>query len=102
MYAIKFHGENFQGRGTKLDKERLFKLLTVNAKRKHNKHSQMCVDESEIENFKKRREIRRRSAAEARVLKKFSKITDSVRLDVNLAKELYEDAIADWEMFEIP
>ena len=82
MHAIRCHGEYFQGRGTNLEKHRLFKLLTVNAKRKQNKHSQMCVDESEIENFKKRREIRRRSAAEARVLKKFSKITDSVRLNV--------------------
>ena len=98
FHAIRCHGEYFQGCGSNLEKNRLFKLLTVNAKRMQNKHSQMCVDESEIENFKKRREIRRRSAAEARVLKKFSKITDSVRLNVNLAKELYEEAIADWEM----
>ena len=98
MHAIRCHGEYFQGRGTKLEKHRLFKLLTVNAKRKQNMHSQVCLDKSETENFKKTREIRRRSAAEARVLKKFSKITDSVRLDVNLAKELYEEAIADWEM----
>ena len=53
IHAIRFHGEYFQGCGTNLDKERLFKLLTVNAKRKHNKHSQWCLEESEIENKKK-------------------------------------------------
>ena len=59
IHTIRFHGEYFQGHGTNLDKERLFKLLTVNAKRKHNKHSQWCLEESEIENTKKRQEIRR-------------------------------------------
>ena len=59
MHAIRFHGEYFQGRGTNLDKERLFKLLTVNAKGKQNKHSQWCLEESEIKNKKKRQEIRR-------------------------------------------
>ena len=101
MHAIRCHGEYFQGRATKLQEHRLFKLVTVNAKKKENMHNKTCVKESEIENFKKTHDIRRRSAAEARILKKFSKITDSVRLDVNLAKELYEEAIADWEMLDM-
>ena len=75
--------------------------MTVNAKKKENMHNKTCVKESEIENFKKTREIRRRSTAENRILRKFSKITDSVCSDVNVAKELYEGAISDWEVLDI-
>ena len=42
-----------------------------------------------------------RSTAKTKVLKKFSKITASVRLNVYLSKKLYEEAIADWERLVI-
>ena len=41
MHAIRCHGEYFQGRGTNLDKNKLFKLLTVNAKRKQLQPNQL-------------------------------------------------------------
>ena len=48
MHAIRCHREYFQGRATKLEEHRLFKLLTVNAKKKQTMYSRVCLDESEI------------------------------------------------------
>ena len=101
IHAIRFHEEYFQGRRTNLDRERLFKLCTLNAKIKPNKHSRWCLEESEIENKKKKQQIRRRNTAEKRILSKFSKITSSVRLNVNLAYKLYEEVIDDYETLKI-
>ena len=100
-HAIRIHEEYFQGRKTNLDSERLFKLCTLNAKIKPNKHSRWCLEESEIENKKKKQQIRRRNTAEKRIQSKFSKITSAVRLDVNLAYKLYLEVIDDYETLKI-
>ena len=101
MHASREHGEYFDGRSTKLQEHKLFKLVIINPKKKENMHNKTFDLESEIENSKKKREIKRRSTGENKILRKFSKITDTVCTDVNVAKELYEGAFSDWKVLDI-
>ena len=100
-HAIRIHEEYFQGRKINLDSERLLKLCTLNAKIKANKHSRFCLEESDFENKKKKKQIRRRNSAEKRILTKFSKITPAIRLNVNLAYQRYLEVIDDYETLKI-
>ena len=95
MHAIRHHGEYFEGRSTKLQEHKLFKLVIINPKKKENMHNKTCDLESEIGNSKKKRQIKRRSTGENKILRKFTQITDSVCTDVNVAKDLYEGAFSD-------
>lgn len=100
MHAIRHQGEYFKGRSTKLQEHKLFKLVIINPKKKENMYNNTCDLESEIENCKKKHEIKRRSTGENKFLRKFLKITDIVCTDVNVAKELYEGAFSDWKVLD--
>ena len=73
----------------------------MNTKIKANKHGRFCLEESDFENKKKKKQIRRRNTAEKRILSKFSKITPAVRLNVNLAYQRYLEVIDDYETLKI-
>ena len=73
----------------------------MNAKIKANKHSRNCLEESDFERKKKKKQIRRRNSAEKRILTKFSKITPAIRLNINLAYQCYLEVIDDYEKLKI-
>ena len=99
-HANREHGEFFDGRSSSFEDHEFFNLVIINPKKKETMHNKTCDLESEIGNSKKKRQIKRRSTIESKILRKFTQITESVCTDVNVAKDLYEDAFSDWKLLD--
>ena len=72
--------------------------MIVNSKKKETEHSKTCVLERDLGKIRKKVEIKRRNTIENKIQQKFTKGTEAVYSNVNVARDYYEGQLSDWKL----
>ena len=99
-HAKREHGEYFEGRESSLEEHEIFSLVIINSNEKETEYSKTCFLERDLGKIRKNFEIKRRNTIENKIQQKFTKGTEAVYSNVNVARDHYEGALSDWKLLD--